>query len=151
MAANLQALGLSSEVIAIPQDGWVPTLMQAQFDVALYSISLNEPEMLFFYLHSSRGVWNGSHSSGLNYGGYANPQFDEVASASLRELDPLQRRELVYQMQEILAVDLPHVPLCCPRILNLFRTERFTRWLMQPGTGLLNHVAVGKLLPVHTE
>lgn len=151
VAANLQALGLSSDVTVIPQDEWIPMLMQAQFDVALCSISLDEPEMLFFYLHSSRGVWNGGHASGLNYGGYANPQFDEIASASLRELDPLQRQELVYQMQEILSVDLPHIPLYCPRILNLFRTERFTRWRMQAGSGLLNRVTVGDLVPVRTE
>ncbi len=151
VAGNLQTLGLSSEVTAIPQDEWIPTLMQAQFDVALYSMTLNGPEMLFFYLHSSRGTLNGGHSSGLNYGGYANPQFDEIASASLQELDPLRRQELVYQMQEILAVDLPHIPLYCPRILNLFRTERFTRWRMQPGSGLLNRVTVGDLVPVRTE
>ncbi len=151
VAADLAALGLSSEVTAIPQDEWVPTLMQAQFDVALYSIALDGPEMLFFYLHSSRGAWNEGHSSGLNYGGYANPQFDEMVSASLQELDPLQRQELVYQMQEILAVDLPHIPLYCPRMLNLFRTERFTRWQMQPGSGLLNRMTVADLVPVRTE
>jgi peptide/nickel transport system substrate-binding protein len=151
VAADLRALGLSSEVTAIPQDEWIPTLMQAQFDVALYSIPVNGPEMLFFYLHSSRGTRNGDHTSGLNYGGYANPQFDEMASASLQELDPLQRQELVYRMQEILAVDLPHIPLYCPRMLNLFRTERFTRWQMQPGSGLLNRATVGDLVPVRVQ
>ncbi len=151
VAGNLRALGLSSEVTAIPQDEWIPALMQAQFDLALYSLALDGPEMLFFYLHSSRGALNGGHSSGLNYGGYANPQFDEIASASLQELDPLRRQELVYQMQEILAVELPLIPLYCPRILNLFRTERFTHWRMQPGSGLLNRVTVGDLLPAQTE
>jgi len=151
VAVNLQAVGLSTEVSAIAQDEWMPMLMQAQFDVVLYNISLSEPEMTFFHFHSSRGALNEGHVSGFNYGGYANPEFDEITAAAQKEQNPVKRQELLYQLQDILATDLPQIPLYSPHVLNLFRSDRFTRWQAQPGLGLLHRTMVANLRPVSAE
>ena len=151
VAVNLQAVGLSTEVSAIAQDEWMPILMQAQFDVVMYSISLGEPEMTFFHFHSSRGALNEGHVSGFNYGGYANPEFDEITAAAQKEQNPVKRQELLYQLQDILATDLPQIPLYSPHVLSLFRSDRFTRWQAQPGLGLLHRTMVTNLRPVSVE
>jgi len=145
VAASWEAVGIAAEVSTIAQDLVMPTLMEARFDVILHSISLYEPEMAFFYFHSSRGVLNNSYVSGLNYGGYANPQYDEIVTASQKEQNPTKRQELLYQLQEILAADLPQVPLYSPRVLNLYRDDRFAGWSAEPGSGLLSRTTIVNL------
>jgi len=138
VAANWASIGISMEVTTVAQDLVVPTLMQAQFDVIPHSISLNQPEMAFFCFHTSRGLVKQDRIFGLNYGGYANPEFDEIVSASLEEQDLTRRRELLYLVQKMLALDVPQIPLYVPRVLNLCREDRFVGWSTEPGVGLLN-------------
>jgi peptide/nickel transport system substrate-binding protein len=145
---HLMAIGVSAEVMAVAQDEWGPMLMQAQFDIALHELSLSAPELAYFHFHSSRGLLNNGHVSGLNYGGYANAEFDELASEALRELDPVTLQQLTHQMQDILAADLPRIPLYSPRVLSLFRSDRFSGWTAQPGHGLLHRTSVTGLAPV---
>ncbi len=146
--AHLEAIGISAEVLAIAQDEWVPVLMQAEFDVALHELPLSEPELAYFHFHSSRGLLNNGHVSGLNYGGYANAQFDEIASEALKETDPVRVQLLTDQMQDILAADLPRIALYSPQVLSLFRSDRFTGWVAQPGDGLLHRASITGLTPI---
>ncbi len=148
VAANWQSVGIQVKVEALAQDLMVPTLMQAQFGVILHSVSLNEPEMAFFYFHTSRGLIKNGRVSGFNYGGYANPQYDDVATISWEEQEPARRRELLYQLQEILARDLPQIPLYIPRVLNLHRDDRFVGWSTEPGVGLVNRTTIANLCAV---
>jgi len=138
VATNWEAVGISTEVTAVEQDLVVPTLVQAEFDAILHSISLSDAEMAFFHFHSSRGVVKQGRVFGLNYGGYANPDLDEIVSVSLGEQDLTARRGLLHQVQDILARDVPQIPLYVPRVVNLYRDDRFVGWSSEPGVGLLN-------------
>jgi peptide/nickel transport system substrate-binding protein len=145
IAASWEAVGIAAEVSSMAQDLVMPALMEAQFDVILHNISLNEPEMAHFYFHTSRGVLNNGYVPGLNYGGYANPEYDDVATASQKELDPAKRQEMLHQLQEILAMDLPQIPLYHPRVLNLYRDDHFAGWSTEPGIGLLSRTSIANL------
>jgi peptide/nickel transport system substrate-binding protein len=145
VAASWEAVGIAAGISTIAQDLVMPTLMETRFDVMVHNLSLNDPEMAFFYFHTSRGLLNNGHVSGLNYGGYANPEYDEIVSASLKELDPARRQELLYQLQEILATDLPQIPLYHPRVLNLYRHDHFAGWSAEPGIGLLSRTTITNL------
>jgi peptide/nickel transport system substrate-binding protein len=145
IVAQWRAVGISAKLTPIAQDALLPRLMQAQFDVALHSIALDEPEMAYLYFHSSQGSVKEGHVVGLNYGGYANAEYDELASASLEEQNFDRRRQLLYRMQAILAADLPQIPLYVPRVLNLYREDRFTGWLAEPGSGLLNRTSIARV------
>ncbi len=142
VASDWEAVGVAAEVRTIAQDLVTPVMMEASFDVLVYSLSLQEPEMAYFCFHSSRGSLNNGYVLGLNYGGYANPEYDELAAASLKELNPEQRQTLLHQLQDILATDLPQLPLYHPRVLNLYRDDRFKDWRAQPGLGLLTRTTI---------
>jgi len=145
VAGSWQALGLTTQVSKTAQAAWLPTVMQGQFSVAVHSLSWNEPEMAFFYFHTSRGLLRNGRASGLNYGGYANPEYDELASALLKEPDKSRQQQWLYRLQEILAADLPQIPLYAPRVLNLYRDDRFTNWSPQPGQGLVSRAVIVNL------
>lgn len=145
IVANWKAVGIASKAVPVAQDALLPALMQTQFDAALYSLSLQEPDAAFFHLTSGRGLLRDGHVSGLNFGGYSNAEFDELAAASQEESDPEKRRELLFTMQAIVAADLPQIPLYVPRVLGLCRDDRFAGWSAEPGVGLLSRATVVKL------
>ncbi len=47
----------------------------------------------------------------VNASGYSNPKMDEIIVQQKRELDPVRRKELIHQMQELAMTDLPVLPL----------------------------------------
>lgn len=147
IVANWKAVGIASKAAPLAQDALLPALMQAQFDAALYSLSLQEPDAAFFHLTSGRGLLRDGHVSGLNFGGYSNAEFDELAAASQEESDPEKRREMLFTMQAILAADLPQIPLYVPRVLGLCRDDHLTGWSAESGVGLLSRATVVKLHP----
>lgn len=58
-------------------------------------------------------VYNLFHSStmedGYNFVGYENPEYDELAEAQRVEIDPEARKELIFQLQEIIGADAPYI------------------------------------------
>ncbi len=145
IVAHWKAIGIAAKAEPVDQDRIMPTLMQAKFSVILHRLSFKEPEMIFFYFHSSCGVLREGQVSGLNYGGYANLQYDETVEALQRARNDDETRELLCKLQEILASDLPQIPLYIPRVLNLYRADRFSGWRAHPGIGLLSRTSIASL------
>ena len=145
VAADWGAVGVSAEVQPIAQNMVVPTLISATFEVMLTEVSLAEPEMVYFYFHSSRGVLNHSGVSGLNYGGYVNPELDELVRLAQVELNSEARQELLDRVQEILAADVPVIPLYHPCVLGLYRDDHFSGWSAIPGRGICSRAVLAGL------
>jgi len=146
VVASWKAAGIKARPSAVPAEQVRSLLMQASFEVVLYDLSLREPEEAFFYLHSSRGsLVEGGLVSGYNYGGYASVDADRVVEMILEEQDQGKRLELLQELQDILAADLPQIPLYSPYILHLYSESRFTGWRSEPGAGLLSRTAIAYL------
>ena len=65
--------------------------------------------------------------------GYSNPAFTEVANKQLTVHSEAERRELVFQMQRIVAEDLPILPLYVPQRVAFFNKQVFDNWYYTPG------------------
>ncbi len=65
--------------------------------------------------------------------GYANAELDDLARRQLVALDRDERRELLVRMQEIVAEDVPLLPLYHPALFHVFRAEVFDQWYFTPG------------------
>ncbi len=72
-------------------------------------------------------------TNGWNTSGYSNPRFDRIADASADALDLDKRRQFVWQMQDIIADDLPWIPLYSPKVVEGARHDRFTGWVSMLG------------------
>lgn len=71
---------------------------------------------------------------GLNSAdGYKNSEFDELAESQLTAFDEEERQKMVGRMQEILAEDLPMLPLYYSTLFNVFRKAVFDQWYWTPG------------------
>jgi peptide/nickel transport system substrate-binding protein len=70
---------------------------------------------------------------GWNTSGYSNPQFDQIADASSDALDVEKRRQLIWQMQNMIMDDVPWIPLYSPKVAEGARQARFTGWISMLG------------------
>ena len=78
-----------------------------------------------------RNLFLSSHDKprGWNMSGYHNPEFDALAERSAVEMDPVKRQALVMKMQQLLARDLPYIPLYKPSVVEAVRNDRFDGWV----------------------
>ncbi|MGH9152914.1 MAG: ABC transporter substrate-binding protein [Acidimicrobiales bacterium] len=64
---------------------------------------------------------------------YVNREFDEAADRQRTTFDEEERRRLVARMQEIVAADVPVLPLYYPRSFLAFRRRVLDEWYFTPG------------------
>ncbi|MGI8875569.1 MAG: ABC transporter substrate-binding protein [Egibacteraceae bacterium] len=65
--------------------------------------------------------------------GYENAEFDELAREQLATLDVDERMEIVARMQQIVAADLPLLPLYYPTPFLVYNAEVFDAWYYTEG------------------
>ncbi|GIU91663.1 MAG: peptide ABC transporter substrate-binding protein [Acidimicrobiia bacterium] len=66
--------------------------------------------------------------SGFSETGYCNPEYDALYDQQATETDPETRREIVWQMQEILLRDLPYIIPYYDLTVQAYRKDTFTGW-----------------------
>ena len=65
--------------------------------------------------------------------GYMNPEVDRLCREQLTTLDDDERQEILAEIQELVAADLPLLPLFYPTPYHIFRPETFDAWYYTPG------------------
>jgi peptide/nickel transport system substrate-binding protein len=70
-----------------------------------------------------------SIAGGLNQSGYSNPVYDALYDQQLSAVDPEQRQQIIWQMQQVLHDDRPCVVLYYDVAVQAFRKDRFQNWL----------------------
>ncbi len=70
---------------------------------------------------------------GWNTAYYDNPDFDEALDKMLAEVDTTKRREYLYEMQMMMAEDLPYGFLVRPDLINPVRTDKFEGYVETMG------------------
>lgn len=80
--------------------------------------------------------------SGSSETGYANPEFDALYDQQAVELDREKRRDIVMQMQEIVFNDVVYIIPYYQDTVQAYRTDRFTGWIIDAPTLMLESVNV---------
>jgi peptide/nickel transport system substrate-binding protein len=65
--------------------------------------------------------------------GYENPEVDRLLEEQQVTVDESKRRELVAQVQELIAEDLPLLPLVYPDSFSIFNPDTFAEWTYTEG------------------
>ena len=102
-----------------------------------------DPDYLRRFFHSAYDKPNQ-----WNYTGYNNVQFNKLADLQAETVNLKERRRIVLRLQNILATDLPIIPLYIPHRMEGVRTDRFAGWIKQAG-GVGNIWTFCMLKPVH--
>lgn len=81
--------------------------------------------------------------------GYSNPTYDELYVEQQTELDRDKRKEIIWEMQQIVFDDLPYIIPFYPLAVQAYRTDRFTGWITdQPKLALQDTTSLVVIEPV---
>ena len=72
------------------------------------------------------------HFNTPNRCGWSNSEFDALAEELIDTVDRERRKAIGHRMQEILATEVPTVPICAPHTLVAYRSDGFTGWDSDP-------------------
>ncbi|MGI9023753.1 MAG: ABC transporter substrate-binding protein [Acidimicrobiales bacterium] len=75
-----------------------------------------------------RPVYDSASTSFRRPDGYANPLVDELVRRQAVTLDAVERTRLVAELQNVVARDLPVMPLYYPDQFSIFRRSVFDQW-----------------------
>ncbi|MCA1695589.1 MAG: ABC transporter substrate-binding protein, partial [Actinobacteria bacterium] len=65
--------------------------------------------------------------------GYNNPRFEDLATREVTTVDEAQRRQVVQDMQHVVAEDVPMISLYLPTRTTIFARKVFDAWYFTPG------------------
>lgn len=75
-----------------------------------------------------------SHFNKPNWYDYDNSDYNQLAEDLQGTAGREERKEISYKMQDILAEDVPTVPICSSDVILAYRSDRFTGWEDVPPT-----------------
>ncbi len=108
-------LGIEMEIIEVTDA--VAGMSEGRYDASLYNWVYGggngEPDVRDTL--TTDGAQNASS--------YSNPEVDELAGAGVLELDPDKRREIYYQIQALVAEDVPFLYFLHPRGFSFFANK----------------------------
>ena len=128
--AGLDAAGLVIEPVVMDQASIDAAAVEGSYEIGVFGFGGlgGDPDQL------RRSFASQSQASGFSRAlGYSNPEFDTLAAAQLSMTDPTARRDAIFEMQSILAEDLPGLPLYYTARVVVFNTDVFDNWYYTPG------------------
>jgi peptide/nickel transport system substrate-binding protein len=120
-----QEVGVSLELQAIDPDALTAECCPAfDFDIILWGWGSDPDPNLLLSVYATSEIPNG-----YNETGYSNPAYDELYLQQGVELDLEKRRDLVWQMQEIVFNDVVYIIPYYQQAIQAFRVDKFTGWI----------------------
>ncbi len=87
-----------------------------------------DPSYLETFFHSRE-----AKKGGKNYPRFRNSTFDKLCELANKEMDTAKRKKIIFQMQNIIARELPYITLYSKNRIEAVRTDWFQGWLPLPG------------------
>ncbi|MDQ3932241.1 MAG: ABC transporter substrate-binding protein [Actinomycetota bacterium] len=136
IVASLRQVGLEIEANAVDLVRMFESKLSGAYDmiVTLYpGPSVPAPGGDPDYL---RRIYASQATGFHTAGGYRNPRVDELASRQAVTLDENERRRMITELQQLVANDLPVLPLYYSTFFFAYHKERFDQWYFTPGGGM---------------
>lgn len=141
VAQDLVAGGLRANVRTMEREALVERVWP-EFDVAKgrsyqmsmfgWSAPVTAQGRVGSLLHSDPATGN------LNLSGYSNPEADALIEKAAVTTDDAERRQLLFEIQAILARDLPLITLFYEDGIFAYRPAVFDDWTFMAGQGIIN-------------
>lgn len=130
LKVGFEAIGLKVEPVPMDKATIDEAAKQGNYEMLLTGFGGlgGDPDQLRRIFHTKSKMVGFSRARG-----YQNPEFDQLADAQVSTMDPAERRKTVARMQEILAEDLPVLPLYYPARVVVYNAQVFDNWYYTPG------------------
>lgn len=132
VSENLAEIGLETEVEGVDPGTLSDRRDSGEFDLWIDSLNNHmhmDPDAFYHFF--------GPGITGLSFGGYDNPDFNELMERAAVTADWDERLELIHEQQDFFAEELPAVMLFYPDEYQAYRPAAYDGWFADPGHLLL--------------
>ena len=138
-------VGVGTQLQALDADALTSLCCPAfDFDVMVWGWGSDPDPNLLLGVMTTAAIPTGSSETG-----YSNPEYDALFAQQSTELDEATRRDLVWQMQQIVFDDVVYVIPFYDQAAQAYRTDRFTGWITdQPKVALEDPTSLTVITPV---
>ncbi len=133
VADQLTALGLNVVPESLPRENLLTRALIAGSGFELYILDWQFPLYPAYLCDLFVSENDTLLTGGFNAAGYNSPRFDALCADFGRTTDLAKAQDLAWQMQAVLAADLPYLPLYYPQALDLRRENVRFPWLPELG------------------
>jgi len=130
VVGSLAAIGVELGPVAIDTPTFNQRVIAGESEMSLIGFGGMNTDHGADYL---RQVYSSNTRTTQHAQGYVNPDVDRLCQEQLVTVGPDERSEIVAQIQELIADDLPILPLAYPDNVTIFRTGSFDRWYYTEG------------------
>lgn len=118
-------VGVTVEAQAMDPDALTAACCPAfDFDIMIWGWGSDPDPNLLLSVMTTAEIPSGSSESG-----YSNPEYDDLFAQQATELDQTKRKEIVWQMQQIVHDDVVYIIPYYPQNVQAYRKDRFTGWI----------------------
>ena len=130
VSEQLRAAGLRVELVTVDQPTSDARDTRGEYDMAIVHFGglSSDPNGL-----TNRFASTSRAQSFTRVQGFRNAEFDRLAAEQAGTIDLNRRKELVNQMQAILADELPQLSLYVPEQISFANDKKFQGWAYTPG------------------
>ena len=130
VSENLRAAGLKVDLVTVDQPTSDARDTRGEYDMAIVHFGglSSDPNGL-----TTRFASTSRSQSFTRVQGFRNADFDRLAAEQAGTIDLNKRKDLVNQMQAILADELPQLSLYVPEQISFANDKKFSGWAYTPG------------------
>jgi peptide/nickel transport system substrate-binding protein len=119
-------IGVKLEAQAMDPDALTSVCCPAyDFDIILWGWGSDPDPNLLLSVMTTAEIPTGSSETG-----YSNPEYDDLFGQQATELDQNKRKDIVWQMQQIVHDDVVYIIPFYAQNTQAFRKDRFTGWIL---------------------
>jgi len=146
---QLGRVGIDLEVVAADRRSRDARANEGKYEMAILAMGAwgLDPDYVRIRYHSGLGEDVGGSATavlGRNQG-YENPQLDQLLEEQLREQDREKRQDIIFEIQEVLAEEVPEVPLYNNYYYYSFRPEEYDGWTFMFDHAVMEHAKLSYL------
>jgi peptide/nickel transport system substrate-binding protein len=129
LAGWYKQIGVKANVEAVDSDSLTAAMTPTgDYDLVLWGWGPDpDPDFILSVLTTDQFV-----SGGWSDSGYHNPAYDQLYLDQQKAIDKNQRQQIVWKMQQIAFDDRPYIVLWYEKLLQAYRSDRFTGFIESP-------------------
>lgn len=113
--AMLKDIGVEVNIVTLEWGALVDTATKGSFDMTLMGYTLNDPDVLYLFLHSSQA------DNGLNFSYVKDEKMDELLVKGRTTVDSAARKDVYKEIQKYVVDQAWWVPIYTEKQFNVVR------------------------------
>ena len=119
------AVGLKTKILAVEWGEESKRLHERRYDIAVWGYTVApEPSQFLVLFTNITPYWS--------MGEWVNETYNELFEKQKSIMNPEERRKIIFKLQEILAEEIPILPIWVTYVAEAYRVDRYTGWIPMP-------------------